>query len=160
AYIDFNAFYSSAIKAVFLGVVPYRLPGEPQIKMFETATSWEIAAHESGHALHDVLKPNIDQGDLGYNTWGESFGDQTEMWASLRDPRRVRAVLAETSGNLYSSNSLSRICEAFAALVGHGTGLRDAFQDKKISDTTDEVHNRSEVLTGAAYKVFTFIYND
>jgi hypothetical protein len=96
---------------------------------------------------------------MGFDTWGESFADQNAMWASLRDPRRVRGVLAETSGNLYTSNSLTRIAEAFAALVGRGTGIRDAFHNKKISDTTDEVHERSEVLTGAAYKVFTLIYS-
>ncbi|HYV04558.1 MAG TPA: hypothetical protein VFB82_08235 [Blastocatellia bacterium] len=158
--IDFNAFYSPSARMVFFGIVPYRLPGETQVKMFETATSSELVGHECGHALLDRLKPNANEVDLGYNTLGESFGDQTEMWASLRDPRRVRAVLAETSGTLYTSNSLTRLCEAFAALVGKGTGIRDAFHNKKISNTTDEVHDRSEVLTGAAYKVFTLIYDD
>jgi hypothetical protein len=81
------------------------------------------------------------------------------LWSSLRDPKRVRDVLAETSGNLYTSNSLSRIGEAFAALIGSGTGIRDAFNDNKVSNTTDEEHERSSVLTGAAYKVFTQIYD-
>jgi hypothetical protein len=160
AFIDFNAFYSPVTRSLFFGVIPYRLRGETEVKMFETATSWETVAHESGHALHDVLKPNVDQSDPGYGVWTESFGDQTEMWASLRDPRRVRAVLAETAGNLYTSNSLTRFVEAFAALVGVGTGIRDAFHDLKISDTSDEVHDRSQVLTGAAYKVFTLIHDD
>lgn len=158
--IDLNAFYSPSARMIFLGVVPYHRPGQTAVWMFETATSWELVAHECGHALLDTLKPNANEVDLGYNTWGESFADQTEMWASLRDPRRVRAVLAETSGNLYTSNSLTRLCEAFAALSGHGTGIRDAFHNKKISDTTDETHDRSEVLTGAAYKVFTLIYDE
>ena len=52
------------------------------------------------------------------------------------------------------------LAEAFAALLGQGTGIRDAFQDKTVSTTSDEVHDRSEVLTGAAYKVFCQIYND
>lgn len=159
-FIDFNAFYSGSTRSLFFGVVPYRLPGETQIKMFETATSWEMVAHEAGHAVHHVLKPNADATDLGFNTFGESFGDQVAMWASLRDPQRVRGVLAETSGDLYKSNSLTRNAEAFAALVGHGTGIRDAFHDKKISDTGEEVHDRSEVFSGAAYKVFTLIYDD
>jgi hypothetical protein len=67
--------------------------------------------------------------------------------------------LAETSGNLYTSNSLSRIGEAFAALIGTGTGIRDAFNDNKVSTTSDEEHDRSTVLTGATYKVFTQIYD-
>lgn len=157
-FVDFNALYSPSAKMVFFGVVPYRLPGETQVKMFETATSWEIAGHECGHSVHHTLKPN----GFGhkFDTWGESFADQTAMWTSLRDPRRVRAVLAETNGNLNTSNSLTRFCEAFAALIGKGTGIREAFNDKKVSDTEDEVHDRSEVLTGAVYKVFTLIYDD
>jgi hypothetical protein len=158
-YLDFNANYSPSARQIFCGVVAYRLPGQTQIKMFETATSAELVAHECGHALLDVLKPNIDHTDLGFRTWGESFGDQTAMWSSLRDPQKMRNLLTETSGNLNSSNSVTRLCEAYGALVG-GTGLRDAFNDKKVSNTEDEVHDRSEVFTGAVYKVFTQIYDD
>ena len=158
-FIDFNAFFSPSARQLFFGVVPYRLKGETDVKMFETASSRDMAAHECGHALQYVLKPNANQIDEGWNFWGESFGDQMALWSSLRDPKRVRDVLAETSGNLYTSNSLSRIGEAFAALVGIGTGIRDAFNDNKVSNTSDEEHDRSTVLTGAAYKVFTQIYD-
>ncbi|NOT62884.1 MAG: hypothetical protein HOP19_21965 [Acidobacteria bacterium] len=159
-FIDFNAFYSAGTRSLFFAVVPYRLPGETDIKIFETATCWEMVAHECGHALHDVLKPNIDPSDQGFNTWGESFGDQTAMWTSLQTRERVRNLLAETGGNLNQSNSLTRFVEAFAALTGKGTGTRDAFHDLKISDTTDEVHDRSQVLTGAAYQIFLTIYDE
>ena len=144
---------------LFFGVVPYRLKGETDVKMFETATSWDMVAHESGHAVHNTLKPNVDQTDPGFNTWGESFGDQTAMWASLRNPDRVMRLLTETQGDLNQSNSLTRIGEAFAALVGTGTGIRDTFNDKKVSDTSDEVHERSEVFSGAAYKIFLTVYS-
>ena len=80
------------------------------------------------------LKPNNDQSDVGFRTWGESFADQTEMWTSLRDPGRVRAVLADTNGDLSGSNALSRIGEAFGALTG-GTSLRDAVNDFTVSTT-------------------------
>ncbi len=162
SFIDFNAFFSPTAKVLYFGVVPHRLPGEPSsapVKMFELATSWEIVAHEAGHALHAELKPNRDFTNLGYRTWGESFSDQVEMWTSLRDGDRVHKLLAETNGNLNQSNALTRLGEAFAALVGEGTGMRDAFHDKKVSDTSKEVHNRSEVLTGAAYKLFLTVYS-
>ena len=158
-FIDFNAFYSPSARFLFFGVVPYRLRGDTNVKIFETATSWDMVAHECGHALHHPLKPNIDQTDRGYNVWGESFGDQVAMWASLRSRERVSRLLAETNGDLNRSNSLTHICEAFAALIGSGTGIREAFNDKKISDTTEEVHNRSEALTGAAYKLFLTVYS-
>ncbi|MFN7948220.1 MAG: hypothetical protein U0Z53_22915 [Blastocatellia bacterium] len=158
-FIDFNAFYSPSARELFFGVVPYRPRGETQVRMFETATSWEMVAHECGHALHVTLKPNTNYGD-GFATWGESFGDQMAMWTSLRNRERVLRLIAETNGDLNRSSSLSSLAEAFAALVGTGTGMRDAFNEKKVSDTSDEVHDRSEVLTGAAYKFFLAVYDD
>jgi hypothetical protein len=158
-FIDFNAFYSPSKRMLFFGVVPYRLHGETQIKMFETATSWEMAGHECGHAIHHPLKPNVDQTNVGYNTWGESFGDQTEMWASLRNPDRVIKLLAGTNGNLNQSNSLTCMGEAWGGLVAVGPCLRNAFNDTKVSDTTDEIHDRSEVLTGAAYRLFLTVFS-
>jgi len=159
AFIDFNAFYSPITRSLHFAVVPYRLSGQTEVKIFETATSWELVAHEAGHALHHTLKPNMDGTDQGFNTWGESFGDQTGMWTSLRDWDRALGLLTETNGDLNQSNSLTRLVEAFAALIGKGTGIRDAFNDLKVSDTTEEIHDRSQVLTGAAYKLFLTVYS-
>ncbi len=127
AFIDLNAFYSPSSRMLFFGVVPYRLTGQTDIRIFETATLWDIAAHESGHALQATLKPNADHLDQGYRTWSESFGDQTVMWTSLRDRDRVFKLLSETNGDLNQSNALTRIGEVYALLVGKGAGLRDAF---------------------------------
>ncbi len=162
SFIDFNAFYAPTARQLFFGVVPYRLPGEPTsapVKMFETTTSWEMVAHECGHAIHHALKPNSDVSDSGWRTWSESFADQTAMWASLRNRNRTSGLLAETNGDFNQSNSLTRMAEAFAAIVGEGAAMRDAFHDKKVSDTTEEIHDRSEVFTGAAYKLFLTVYS-
>jgi hypothetical protein len=158
SFIEFNAFYSPSARMIFFGVGAYRKPGETQVRICEGATSWEMAAHESGHAVHHVLKPNGF--GRSFSTWGESFADQTAMWTSLRDPQRVARVLAETNGNLYTSNSLTRFAEAFGAIAGTGAPIRDVFNDLRVSDTGDEIHDRSVVLTGAIYKVFTLIYDD
>ena len=159
AFIDFNAFFSPTLRELLFGLVPYRLvPGGP-VLMFEMATSWEIAAHEAGHALQAELKPNRQFTELGYRTWGESFGDQLAMWASLRDPQRVRALLKETRGNLNGSNAMTRLGEALGGLVNDSTvALRDAFNDESVSTTTAEVHDRSRVLTGAAYRFFLAVH--
>jgi hypothetical protein len=159
SFIDFNAFYAPGAKQLFFGVTPYRLPGDPTVRIFETATSWEVAAHECGHALHHTLKPNVDLSDAGFRVWAESLADQTAMWTSLRDKDRARSLLQEVGGNLVQSNSLTRMAEAFAKVVGEGTAMRDAFHEKKVSDTSEEVHNRSEVLTGASYNLFLNVYN-
>lgn len=165
AFIGFNAFFANnppeaGGPGLFFGLVFYQAPGETQIRIFETASSMDIAGHEMGHFIHHLLKPNILPGDLGFGQWGESFGDQIVAWESLRDPERVAAVLEETSGDLYQSNSVTQLGEVFARLTGQGTALRDGFHEKTISDTSEEVHDRSEVLTGAAYKVFVRVYQD
>jgi hypothetical protein len=159
AFIAFNAFFSPTAQAVYFGVVPYRPAGQTQVQMFEMGTSWEVAAHETGHALHGALKPNRIWTDLGFRTWSESFGDQLEMWASLRDPRRTRYLLGSTNGNLNQSNAITSLGEALGGLLSDlSISLRDAFHDKKVSDTSEEVHDRSEVLTGASYKLFLLVY--
>lgn len=159
SFIDFNAFYAPGARQLFFGVLPYRLPGETDVKMFETASSWEMVAHECGHAVHHAIKPNADLSDTGFRTWSESFGDQTAMWTSLQNRERVQSLLIETNGNLHQPNSLTRMVEAFAAVTGEGTSIRDAFHDKKVSDTDEEIHNHSEVLTGAVYKIFLKVYD-
>ena len=157
-FVDLNAFYSPSTRMLFFGVIPYRLRGTTEVKMFETATSWEMAAHEAAHAVHNALKPNVDQTDPGFNTWGESFADQMQMWTSLRDPGRVRGLLA--GPELDQSNALSRSGEVYGALVGDRPAMRDAVNDATVSTTEDEVHDRSEVLTGALYRLFVTIYNE
>lgn len=158
AFIDFNAFYSPTANQLFFGVVPHRLPGRTEVNMFEMATSWEVAAHESGHALQGELKPNRNWIDTGFRTWSESFSDQLEMWASLRDRRRANSLLADTNGDLNQSNNLTKLAEVLGSLIGEDESLRDCFHNLKVSDTSTEVHDRSQVLTGAAYKFFVALF--
>lgn len=160
AFIDLNAFYSPSADQLFFGVVPYRLRGETDIKMFETATSYDFAAHESGHAIEHALKRYLDLTNWSYRNWAESFADQMSMWTSLRDAGRVEKLLQRTNGNLAQSNDLSRFGEAEAALTGIGDSARDAINNKTVSTTTDEVHDRSTVLTGAMYNLFLFVYSE
>lgn len=156
--IDFNAFYSPTARELFFGVVPYRLRGSANVQIFESATSWEIAAHECGHAIIATLKPNTDY-SIDDATWSESFADQMAMWTSLRDADRVRTLLADTAGDLSHPNALSSFVEAFDALTNGGP-MREAVNDLTVSTTSDEVHERSQVFTGAAYRLFLTVYND
>ncbi len=153
-FVGLNAYYNPLDRALHFGVVLYRMPEREQVYLFEISTSWEVAAHEGGHAIHDVLKPNKGLVDPGYRQWGESFGDQLAMWVSLVDRDRVEALLAETGGDLGRRSALTRMAEAFGTLRGGKEGLRDALNELRVSDTGEGFHERSQVLTGAAYWVF------
>jgi hypothetical protein len=174
AFIEANANYSPSDLGLHFGVVPYRETPGAELKMFETASSWETVAHEAGHAAHNALKPFRLSADgiLGFGQWGESFGDQIQMWTSLRDPDRVAAVLKETGGDLSKLSDLTRMSEGLAMAIATFPGLdetmrqdllrmgalRLSMNDKTVQNTSDQVHDRSEVLTGAVYGGFQSLY--
>jgi hypothetical protein len=160
AFYGFNAFFSPASRDLNCGVIAYRLPGSNDIHTFEMSSSWEVVAHESGHAVHHELKPNVGPVDLGFRQWGESFADQTAMWTSLQDPARRKGILDETGGDMTQPSDLSRLGELYSGLTGQGDALRDMINDKTVANTSNEFHDRAEVLNGAMYSVFTGVYAD
>jgi hypothetical protein len=96
--MEFNAFYGQH-QGNLLWVVPYRLPAKPRLRCLRPPLRgrWQPT---SADTVLPRAKPNHIQVILGTHT-GETLSDQLALLASLRDPQRVRAMLAETSGNLY-----------------------------------------------------------
>jgi hypothetical protein len=159
SFLGFNAFYDPMSRSLMFGVMPYRVDGDDRARMFELASSWEIAAHEGGHALHNELKPNRKLLDSGFSQWSESFGDQLATYASLQHPERVKALLEETGGDLSQSNAASMIGEAYGKFSGTGRPTRDAVNRSTVGNSGEESHDASETLTGAAYSVFLALYD-
>jgi hypothetical protein len=162
AFMGFNAFYSPTSRALSFGDVIYS--GEADTRLMRILGSSDIVSHEAGHALHDVLKPN--QSDwmstlpLSFGQWGESFGDQVAMWSALQNPRFVEQFVNSFEGqtfDLSKSNALTKMGEL--ATPFFGAPIRDAVNEFRLDDTSEEVHARSEVLTGAMYRVFQAVYN-
>lgn len=147
--------------------------------MFYTCDSTDIVSHELGHAILDIIRPDI-WNISGYETFAfhEAFGDITAMLGILQWDVVINAMLQETGNDLTKSNCVSRISEAFGALLvklDPNSGylpyaLRDgvnSFRYQKPetlpSDTPDsqlsnEVHNFSRIFTGAWYDIFVKIY--
>lgn len=166
-FIGLNAYFAPWDRSLRMGISVFR-DGDA-LKTLETATSRDILAHEAGHAIHHALKPNektaLTPSGQGFGQWGESFGDQMALWMSLRDPERARQLVEslprDAAGklDLSQSNRLSRIGELFGRALGKGEApLRDAVNDFAMGDKVDEVHEKSEVLTGAAYRVFGAVF--
>ncbi len=152
-----NAFYSRNAKSLKFG---YFQPRNSSQTIY-TCRSLDIVAHETGHAILDGLKP----GWLGYGnppqTGGlhESFGDLTAIFLALSQLDQVEAVIALTGANLHRKNFLKRLAEQFGLALGRSMGLRNADNDLKLSQVSNEVHAISQVFTGGIYDVLADIFN-
>src|SRR5262245_48629161 len=125
-----------------------------------TCRSLDIVAHECGHAVLDGLKP----GWLGMGnppqTGGlhEAFGDLTALFLICSQLDQVEAALALTKANLHDKNFLAAMAEQFGAALGFPQGLRNADNDLKLSQVSNEVHAISQVFTGGIYDVLADIF--
>src|SRR3989441_554551 len=150
-----NAYYSRNQKTLkFFYFTP---PGASQVY---TCRSLDIVAHETGHAVLDGLKP----GWLGMGNppqtgaLHEAFGDLTAIFLALSQLDQVEAFVAITKANLHAKNYLSALAEQFGAALGRSAGLRNADNDLKLSQVSNEVHELSQVFTGAIYDILADIY--
>ncbi|GAA2450899.1 hypothetical protein GCM10010191_81180 [Actinomadura vinacea] len=156
AGVDRNAFYSRTGKVLkFFFFTP---TGQPQ-PIF-TCRSLDIVAHEMGHAILDGLKPGWLSAGNPPQTGGlhEAFGDLTAVFLTLAQPDQAEALVAITRANLHDKNFLSAVAEEFGKGLGRDYGLRNADNDLKLSQVGNEVHDISQVFTGAIYDILADIY--
>lgn len=151
-----NAFYSRGERVLKFF---FFTPSGSTLPVF-TCRSLDIVAHECGHAVLDGMKP----GWLGVGnppqTGGlhESFGDLTALFLACSQLDQVEAAIAQCKGNLHDRNFLAAMAEQFGAALGFPQGLRNADNDLKLSQVSNEVHAISQVQTGAIYDILADIY--
>jgi hypothetical protein len=153
-----NAFYSRNQKALKFGF--FHRPGPPPNPVIFTCRSFDIVAHETGHAVLDGLKPNWILASNPPQTGGlhESFGDLTAIFLALSQLDQVEAVIAQTRANLHDKTFLADLAEEFGLALGRPNGLRNADNDFKLSQVGNEVHAISQVFTGAIYDILADIF--
>lgn len=151
-----NAFYSRAMKALKFFFFD---SGTPPETVF-TCRSLDITAHETGHAILDGLKPGWIGSSSLPQTGGlhESFGDLTAIFLAISQLDQVEAIIAQTKANLHAKNFLSDLAEQFGLALGQTNGLRNADNDLKLSQVSNEVHELSKVFTGGVYDVLADIF--
>jgi hypothetical protein len=88
----------------------------------------------------------------------ESFGDLSALFLALSQLDQVEAAIALTKANLHSPNFLAALAEQFGAGLGFPEGLRNADNDLKLSQVSNEVHAISQVFTGGIYDVLADIF--
>jgi hypothetical protein len=151
-----NAFYSRNGKTLSFG---FFTPSGSSSPVF-TCRSLDITAHETGHAILDGLKPGwLGAGNVP-QTGGlhEAFGDLTAIFLALSQLDQVEAFIAMTRANLHQKNFLQELAEEFGAAIGRPTGLRNADNNLKLSEVSNEVHAISQVFTGGIYDVLADIF--
>jgi hypothetical protein len=154
-----NAYYSRDEKALkFFFFKPNNQPaGSPDVF---TCRSLDIVAHETGHAILDALKPNWILNNAPAQTGGlhESFGDITSILTILSQLDIVEYIIAQTKADLHRRNILAALAEEFGNAFGMPEGLRNADNNLKLSQVSNEVHDISKVFTGAFYDILADIF--
>ncbi len=157
AGVTANAFYSRSLRALkFFFFTP---TGTTQ-PVF-TCRSLDIVAHECGHAVLDGLRPGWLAAGAPPQTGGlhESFGDLTAIFLACSQLDQVEAAIAQTKANLHDRNFLAALAEQFGSVLGFPQGLRNADNDLKLSQVSNEVHAISQVFTGGMYDVMADIFS-
>ncbi len=152
-----NAFYSRNQKSLKFG---FFTPSSNRPQVF-TCRSLDIVAHEAGHAILDGLKPGWLAFGNPPQTGGlhESFGDLAAVFLALSQLDQDDALIALTKANLHAKkNFLAAVAEEFGSALGRPMGLRNADNNLKLSQVSNEVHAISQVFTGAIYDIMADIF--
>lgn len=160
AGLDANAYYSRNLKA--LRFFYFHPDGDERKPLVYTCRSFDVVAHEVGHAVLDSLRPGY------WTSWHpqtgglhEAFGDITAILTMLAQMDQCEAIIAHSKGDLHAKSFFPAVAEQFGeALYGRTTGLRNADNDLKLSEVSTEVHEISQVFTGAFYDILADIYED
>jgi hypothetical protein len=152
-----NAYYSRNERALKFGDF---VPSGSSDRVY-TCRSFDIVAHETGHAVLDGLKPQWILSSAPPQTGGlhESFGDLTAIFLTLSQMDQVEAVIAQTKADLHDKTFLADMAEQFGLALGRTNGLRNADNDLKLSEAGNEVHAISQVFTGAVYDILADIFS-
>jgi len=154
-----NAFYSRTKRALKFG--DFIKPGTSPAERVFTCRSLDIVSHEAGHAILDSFKPQWLLLGNPPQTGGlhESFGDLTAIFMALSQLDQVEALIALTKGDLHDKSFLQDVAEEFGEALGRSNGLRNADNDLKLGEVSNEVHSISQVFTGAVYDVMADLFD-
>lgn len=152
-----NAFYSRSQCCLKFGDF---IPSGGAERVY-TCRSFDIVAHETGHAVLDGLKPDWLLADNPPQTGGlhEAFGDLTAIFLSLAQLDQCEAIVAQTKARLHDKTFLADIAEQFGLALGRSNGLRNADNDITLSEAGSQVHAISQVFTGAVYDILADMFN-
>jgi hypothetical protein len=128
----------------------------PDGRTYPYALNFDVIAHEVGHAILFSLF-GVPTGSVGTNDFApfhEAGADLISLLSFLHFDSGIERLLRHCNGNLLVLNELNRIAE----LVGDRQ-IRLASNARRLSEITDEVHDRSRPFTGAIFDAIVDDYH-
>lgn len=112
------------------------------------ALNFDVIAHEVGHAilfsLFGAPETGVSAGDFG--AFHEANSDLISLLSFMHFDSGLDRLLRHCQGNLLVLNELNRIAE----LTGDRQ-IRLASNARRLSEVTEEIHDRSRPFTGAVF---------
>ena len=120
------------------------------------ALNFDTIAHEMGHAILFSLigMPENALQAADFGAFHEACSDIISLLSFLHFDSGVDRLLRRCQGNLFTLNELNRIVE----LTGERQ-IRLASNSRRMSEVTNEVHDRSRPFTGAVFDTMAEIFH-
>lgn len=154
-------------------------------KVVKTSQAFDVASHETGHAILDGLRPGLLGGKEG-KAFHEAFGDCSAILHALQFDSNLDKILAENGGDFSKPNLVSRLAEEFGTAFNKEDDnpnnddhpyYRTALNDFKYvpmsqlpSDSyppsqpeevlTSEPHSFSRIWSGAFYSMLGSLFQE
>jgi hypothetical protein len=125
-------------------------------RIYPYALNFDVIAHEIGHAILFSLfgTPTNGFGHGDYAPFHEASADLISLLSFLHFDSGLDRLLRHCGGNLLVLNELNRIAE----LTGDRQ-IRLASNARRLSEVTEEVHDRSRPFTGAVFDTMVDLYH-
>jgi hypothetical protein len=118
--------------------------------------NFDVIAHEIGHAILFSLFgiPAEGSGQADFAPFHEASADLISLLSFMHFDSGLDRLLRHCNGNLLVLNELNRIAE----LTGDRQ-IRLASNARRLSEVTDEIHDRSRPFTGAVFDTIVDNYH-
>ncbi len=169
-----NAYYSPTTRSLSIGHAVQ--PGtdgtgafDPTFRSenlaYNLALAPDVLAHEAGHAVFDVLKPDTALAlsiDSDKGSIHEGIADCFAFLTALQQGRPLARALTETKLDLTRPNALSEIGDTLGAPLSAGIqdGPIRSLLNSKVREPgrAYEAHEGGEIIGGAFYDLFLSIH--
>lgn len=123
---------------------------------FPYALNFDVIAHEIGHSIlfSEIGLPAGQRMAGDFTPFHEANADLISLLSFMHFDTGLDRLLDGTGGNLLVLNELNRIAE-----LSGDRQIRIACNYRKLSEVTDDVHDRSRPLTGAIFDTLVAGYH-